>query len=521
MTLDTINTPVASLSPVGLNFSWTPTSSLFVSIGYDTADLTTTPIKTPITFTAATSLPEHRSVVNYEWKMGDGTVYQTGAPTIIHTYTVANFQARASLVITDDLGNDYECGHQLYLSLPLAYGGIILGGSLVEAYSTARRGVIHLGGSVVESHSSSRVTGNIILHGSVVESYTSVRHGNIILGGSVVESWLPPTKFYMSGSSVSSAVSAWQVNSGGTLSFVGDSAYLSEDSFVCVVPSGAQYAYLSGTNSSGSPNNVYLYTIHSSGVLVPIAAQPSITLPVSVGSIQTVTPDKSVMLFPGGGFPWGTGTISAYRVNSDGTLTTASTYDAGPMVSYGSTSGAIAVASDSRTVYLYNSYRLTLTKLTMSALGASFSVDYLVGTPGPGGGAPSRLHISADDRILVASDTGGHIRSYDAATGANIANLNPGTASIATILDSNNHLYIADTSGTVYAYNMDSGGHFTFINSYAPASWGATYIAEGNGQYVMCISAGTIETSYTLSGAIPVESSTLAMPSTSAWITTV
>jgi hypothetical protein len=112
---DTINKPGPGIPPMTLDFSWTPFTATPITIGETTVTVNETAISTVITFTAAVTLAPNRSVVNYEWAMGDGTVYQTGTDTVTHTYLVANYQARASLVITDDLGNTYSVGHQLYL----------------------------------------------------------------------------------------------------------------------------------------------------------------------------------------------------------------------------------------------------------------------------------------------------------------------------------------------------------------------------------------------------------------------
>lgn len=156
-TADTINKPKTNITPVVVDFTWAPTTPENIMVGTIEIPIQETLIGTPITFSAAVVLPTHRSVVNYEWKMGDGTIYQTGSPSVVHTYTVANFQARASLTITDDLGNTYSVGHQLYLSIPtyFAEGDLHYDGSVVESYvvTPPLEGLINYEGSMTEGYS--------------------------------------------------------------------------------------------------------------------------------------------------------------------------------------------------------------------------------------------------------------------------------------------------------------------------------------------------------------------------------
>jgi hypothetical protein len=193
-TADTINKPLHVSRPISLNFDWAPTSPAITMIGLDTVTVRTVELFTPITFTATVLLPPNRYAANYEWKMGDGSIYQTSIPVITHEYTVPNYSGvRVSLIVTDDLGVSYSCGHQVYLFGSIfSAGGIIFGGHVTEhnTHAPHRSGAVIFGGHAVESsgHSDTR-TGDIILGGTIVEHHGVALTGDIILGGTITEHW--------------------------------------------------------------------------------------------------------------------------------------------------------------------------------------------------------------------------------------------------------------------------------------------------------------------------------------------
>jgi hypothetical protein len=104
---------LADLTPIKLDLDWTPKSvALTYSVGGNTYpplkqvdavtrasdsryQAFTTPINTPLTFTATATLPTGLVIVEYKWDFGDGTI-GFGA-TVAHQYLAANYATQVAL----------------------------------------------------------------------------------------------------------------------------------------------------------------------------------------------------------------------------------------------------------------------------------------------------------------------------------------------------------------------------------------------------------------------------------------